>query len=322
MEDWNLNPFWRKEKPSEAEKKVKELYDGAKMPDIDRSYLHEPTSKSPNGRFVLEWFDGYQLRYGSRESGDGQYSLMEDGKRILKGTMQRPNDGHVANDGSFVLCDWMFGEGLKGTLYAIDKAGTILLKKSFDANLLNCAISTDGRYVVCQTAYSKSEDNHKLSLFDLTDGARLFCVEPPEERWAEGYEIAPSENKVYLIYKDFGRYAYSFSGEFLDKGEWLEENIKIADGIQLAQIARRLWAECKGEMPSEKTQRAIALMEEALRRGMLKKPVEMAKIYRDIGEAYESLNQSEKALDNYKKSLSIDPKAGVRRKIEKLTKDI
>jgi tetratricopeptide (TPR) repeat protein len=319
-----LNPFWRKDKTSEVEMKTREPDHAEKTANINEFHLYGPSSCSPNGRYVLRWYDGDRLsgKGGFRESGDGRYSLLEDSRIILEGRMQRPNDGHVANDGSFVICDWMFGEGTKGTFYAMDKAGSVLIKESFNSNLLNCAISTEGKYAVCQTCNSDNEDSRKLSLFDLANGTRLFCTEPPESLWANEYEIAPLEKKVYLIYKDFGRFAYSFSGEFLDEEIWSEENIKRATGVELARIARQLWAESKNKAEPEKTNKILSLMSEALIRGMFKYPNEMAKVYRDIGEIYESLNQKEKALESLRKSLSIDPKAGVKRSIDRLSKDV
>jgi tetratricopeptide (TPR) repeat protein len=291
------------------------------MKSDDTAGFYGPRSTSPDGKFTLAWFDGDQSsgRGGSRESGDGQYALLEGSRVILRGRLQRPNDGHVANNGSFVLNDWMFGEGLKGTFYAFGKSGQILLRKVFRANLLNCGISSDGMYAICQTCNSDNEDSHKLSLFDLVKAELLFCVEPPRDRWAETYEFDSANQKVYLGCGDWGRFAFSFSGEFLDQDRWEDERIKRATGAQLARIARDRWKRDETRENPERIGATLLLMHEALNRGMAGYPAEIARVHRDIGEGYESLGQNDKALEHFRISISIDPSAGVKRAIDRLS---
>jgi tetratricopeptide (TPR) repeat protein len=278
-------------------------------------------SSSPSRRFVLAWHDGDPLskRGGFRESGEGLYALLEKDTAILSGRMQRPNDGHVADNGSFVLNDWMFGEGLKGTFCAFSKSGQVLMKRSFQANLLNCGISPDGTYAICQTCNSDNEDSHKLTLFDLTKAETVFCVEPPRDRWAEGYDIDSVAQKVYLLCGDWGRFAFSFSGEFLDRDRWEEEVVRRATGVQLARIAIERWKEDEARTDPDKVNSVLALMHEALNRGITEYPRENARVHRSIGEIYEFLGQKEKALEHFRVCISIDPKAGVRKAIDRLS---
>jgi len=62
--------------------------------------------------------------------------------------MARPNDGKVADNGTFIFNDWGFGDGLKGTFRAFDSLGQNLIVRRFRANLLNNGISFDGRFAV------------------------------------------------------------------------------------------------------------------------------------------------------------------------------
>jgi hypothetical protein len=88
------------------------------------------------------------------------------------GRLQRPNDGQVADNGSFAFCDWLFTDKLAGAFYAFDCSGQILIKKKFRANLCSASISQDGAYAACQTASNPaSRYIYFLSFFDLRSRA-------------------------------------------------------------------------------------------------------------------------------------------------------
>jgi len=131
---------------------------------IDKLYFFGPSHRSENGRFILKWSD-YDPKSGiggARKKGHGRYVLLDGGKIISQGKLERPNDGKVSNQGIFILNDWMFGEGLKGTFYAFDAKNKRLIRHKCDANLYNNGLSNDGQYAVCQTAYSDGEDGNML----------------------------------------------------------------------------------------------------------------------------------------------------------------
>src|SRR3954467_12765412 len=60
---------------------------------------------SPSGRYALGWRDATDdgSRGGWRESGLGAYVLNDGPRTILQGNLERPNDGHVADSGRFIL---------------------------------------------------------------------------------------------------------------------------------------------------------------------------------------------------------------------------
>jgi hypothetical protein len=80
-----------------------------------------PYSQSNNGRFLVAWSDSDPSSGsgGFREGGLGTYVLAEYGSVILDGKAERPNDGRVADNGTFIFNDWMFGSGLKSTFFAL-----------------------------------------------------------------------------------------------------------------------------------------------------------------------------------------------------------
>ncbi len=141
--------------------------------------------RSPNGDFLLVWCDEW-ARGHSRTR--GPFYLFRGPTELCKGRLQRPNDGRVADNGSFVLCDWLFTDTLTSTFYAFDWAGRVLIKRKFRANLFNASISMDGAYAACQTCVNTaSRHSELLTLFDLRSRAEMWHLKPPF--WAESYEF-------------------------------------------------------------------------------------------------------------------------------------
>src|SRR3546814_4600282 len=95
--------------------------------------------------------------------------------------MERPNDGKVADDGTFILNDWGSRDALAGTFMAFARDGRPILKRDYAANRLNNGLSPDGGLAVCQTANAPgSPDSSLLTVFDLTE-ARIRSEETTSE---------------------------------------------------------------------------------------------------------------------------------------------
>jgi hypothetical protein len=146
----------------------------------DGSQLAECTV-SLNGRFTLAWRDSDgKGRGGARDSGKGLYWLFDSGVEVCKGKMERPKRGHVADDGTFSLEDWLFTQSLASVFYAFRSDGHVLVRKRLRANLFNSCLSETGEYAVCLTASNpNSSDGHKLFLFSLPSGVLLWRQSPP-----------------------------------------------------------------------------------------------------------------------------------------------
>lgn len=155
---------------------------------IDDIGFYGSCATSPSGEWAIACHDGSPD--GSRT---GRYVLYNVGEQkiYVKASMERPNSGHVADNGTFSLEDWLFGGDLNGTFYVFDKFGNLKIKRRFEANILNSAISNNGMLAICQTANSKTEDGNILAGFDLTTGVELFAVHP-STFWADEYSHIPA----------------------------------------------------------------------------------------------------------------------------------
>ena len=285
---------------------------------IDKLYFFGSSHRSENGRFILKWsdYDPKSRSSGPRKKGHGRYVLLDGGKIILQGKLERPNDGKVSNQGIFILNDWMFGEGSKGTFYAFDAKNKRLIRHKCDANLYNNGLSNDGQYAVCQTFYSDGEDGNMLFFFNLREKRLVWKCEP-KTGWAKDYRFDTVQQVLYLLYDNGRSYRYSFDGNFLDEERWEKERINFASGYELLSIA-----EAKRQQ-LESTNADLSLYDEVI--DLLKRALDkgvsentQARIHRNIGEIYYKRGQNSKAIEHFEIAVSLNPKVGVKRLLDKL----
>ena len=166
--DWLFGNSEVAGKPKRAGSVVRDG-DWLRIPGID---FYGQYVVSANGQFTFGWCDSHTdvSSNGGTRNVSGRYVLVEGERVALMGQMQRPNDGRVANNGTFAVCDWMFTTALKGTFRVIDRSGTSLVAHLFKANLYRCGISDDGQWAVCQTANADNRDGNKLTFFEVLSG--------------------------------------------------------------------------------------------------------------------------------------------------------
>jgi len=273
--------------------------------------------QSPNGVYILAWSDAETVltRRGEYRQRKGSYALFENEDLILSGKLQRPNDGKVADNGNFIFNDWMFQIHEKGTFYAIDRNGETLIRKRFRANLFRNELSLDGRFAVCQTANSDNDDGARLTFFDLKARDILWHCHPPD--WGtDSYEFDADKEILYLKYRDGSIFRYSFGGEFLDAERWEDERLKRINGFELHFMARQKINSLEDIFDSRIVNEIFLLLETALQRGLDPYLNEQAAIHRTMGEMFEKLRQMNKAIEHYEKALDLNPRIGLKRKLQ------
>lgn len=278
-------------------------------------------SLSPNGCFTLGWSDSDQNAGvgGFREKGNGAYILLENDTVLLQGQIPRPNSGKVANSGTFVLNDWMFGSALQGTFWAFNKAGSVIIKEFFSANMHNNGLSPDGRYAVCQCLHSETEDANVVAFFDTERGIMLW-KRRPETGCAQTFDFDLAKEILILNYRDLGSFRYSFYGAFLDADAWNEKRIERASAFDLALMARRKIKESAKSLSAQEAKELLDVLRRALQKGLDEYPSEKARVYKSIGEVYETLGKPREAIVNFQAALKLDPKVGLKRRLSELQK--
>lgn len=266
-------------------------------------------SRSPNGRFTIAWVDG-----GPDQTRKGGYLLL-DGKAIIaEGTMPRPNDGKVADNGVFLLNDWGSLESLSGTLWAFAPDGHALMSRSFAANLYDNALSTDGRYAICQTANAPGEDGN-LTLFDLEAGKQIGAFRP-ESGWAKAYEFYPDVRRVRLLYHDGGAFDYGFDGTFIDRMRWLAFGLQKGDIL----VIEKLIAEGGPKLMPALAEQVVPATAIALQNIRAEDIRVRARVLKSRGICLEAVADLTQALACYEEALRLDPKVGVKRRADTLRK--
>lgn len=275
-----------------------------------------PHAASPNGKFHLIWLDRNPegTTGGHRYEGHGVWTLLSDlGQALASGRLERPHDGKVADNGSFILSDWMFGDGLNGRLCAFRVDGQRLLEREFSANLGSNGISYDGSIAICQTANAPgSPDSNRHFLFDLEAGQEVASW-VQETGWTQSYEVDPARQSVVLVGQDNERVEYGFDGEMLDRSAWQRARIATGDIDVIRALAGSLATESLPDLQDT----LFAGLNVAITSG---DPWRQARALRIRGEMHEAAGQLEAAIEAYDRALMIDPQVGVARKLAQLQK--
>lgn len=275
-------------------------------------------SKSPNGRFRLIWSDRNPEGTvgGYRTSGHGRWALLDDDRLLVSGQLERPNEGKVADSGTFILHDWLFGDGLNGRFVAYRPDGSEIVARDFAANLFTNGLSADGHFAICQTAHSPgSEDGCKLVLFDLGVGEEIVRWEPETTQWVENYEFDVPGRSVFLHHQDDERLGYRFDGTMIDREGWRTRRIARGDLFVIRDMVKELETAPSPDL----LQRLFAGLEQAVAAGEI---VEQARAWRLRGELNELMGEPREALEAYDRALSLDPQVGVSRRADKLRKEL
>ena len=276
------------------------------VPELD--FVGERAT-SASGRFNLLWRDRH---WAGGDLVTGRCLLIDGDAVVLDATMERPQDGKVADDGTFILNDWGDSRELSGTFRAFRSDGTAIASRIYSANLLNNGLSRDGRLAVCQTCNAPgSADSSILTVFDLVAGAEVASW-TAESGWASGYEFPGSGGRVRMLRGDRPALDYSLTGEFLDRRLWLEDEVRRGT----LYVIRKALAE--GET-------ATTLSAEDLRAGVRRALADgderfEAEAWRLLGEIEESAGNAGAALEAYDRALAVNPKVGVAKRAAALRK--
>lgn len=278
-------------------------------------------SLSKSKKWAISWRDSDPAagRGGHRESGYGEYVLADLIGDVVsaQGQIQRPNNGSVADNGSFCLEDWHFGSSLSGTFSVFDRAGNPILKKELTANIFGSGISKNGKLAYCATANSKTEHGYKVMLFDLERGEQLFCVTPGTQG-LETY-IFDEERKLLIAdVKGIGKFRYDSSGNFVDANNLDQANLDSFDYSRIIRAAEKILGE-----PHLSNERAAETLEAVIRAKSLGADSNTAwkpNALKVQGLAHEILGQTHEAIEVYEEAITLNPKIGVKRRLDALKK--
>ncbi len=278
-------------------------------------------SKSPNGNFLVACMDAISGRGGARKSGHGTFILAEDGNLLLEvKLLERPNDSAVANNGNFIINDWLFSDDLAGTFYAFNKDGQQLIRHSFKANLYDNCISHDGSFAICSCAKSKHEDGANFAFFDLNQGQCLWQKNLPTGPFVKRYHINTQNKILTLTYSEGIHYRYDFAGKLLDQQQWDIERINRGQTHALIK-EYKLKATTEPTAKNNAT-KWISYFQNLLEQTSESSTLDRARLMRFTAENYERVEQFSVALEWFERAQVENSKVGVKTKIKQLQKKL
>jgi len=208
-----------------------------------------------------------------------------------------------------------FTSELRGTFCAFRKDGAPIVRQRYEANLYNNGLSEDGHFACCQTCNSGSEtDSSVLTIFDLI-AAKEISRFMPESGWASGYDFS-NPGLIKLEYPDRKAVGYSVTGEFVDRGRWIEDGLARGDLLIIGQAAR----EAADPLSMDDADRLIQACDVGLRDRMWRDPQWQAQGLRVKAECYDRTGRLSDALRNYQQALAANPKVGVKRRAQQVEK--
>lgn len=310
-------PEPKNERPESAGELVSFVASLASIPSID---FFGPYAESKSKEWLLAWHDGDREkgRGGHRESGLGTVVLINRKQNIIAyhGRMERPNHGHVSDNGRFSLEDWRFGSELNGTFYVFTPSGEQLIKREFSANLTDSGLSNNGKLAICQTANSPTEDACRLTGFDVEEGRELFSI-APQTGWAKRYEFN-EEKGHFIVVESAGKFKYDRAGTFLDADKYQDALLATDEYSAVLHTANNLLADAAGD--TGKIKQSLDAAQRVLPIIPSNDEGWTATAYKIIGTALEALGDTTGALAAYDKALALKPKIGVKRKADALRK--
>jgi hypothetical protein len=282
-------------------------------------HYHGLCKHSPGKSWALSWNDATPdgRRGGHREEGEGRYALVDliNNAVLVDARMPRPNNGAVADNGTFCLEDWHFGSTLSGTFHVFTSQGLPIITKELSANILQSGISRNGLLAYCLTANSPTEDGHKLALFDLKERVELFAVTALRPFERIGFDEASLQ--LVVTVSGGGEYRYGADGALLDRkaaDDALLSSTNYTDVIRTAEAMQKVGHstfELEGILAAVIGSRAL---------GADDNPAWKPTALKVQGLAHEALGQARDAIRCYEEALSLNPKIGVKRKLDSLLK--
>ncbi len=268
-------------------------------------------ASSPDGRWAILTRDADDSgdHVGYRSAGPGRYRLVEGSTTRCEGRLLRPNDAKVANDGTFIVADWLFTDELAGRVCIFDMAGTPILDESYGANVLATCLSDDGRFGAVHLASSPDRpDFDELAVvWDLVTPVLLWSKQLEGGR-AEAMVIDSTAGLLQAESKRIGWVDYDLRTGATDPRAVLEAILRTGNGFEILDLVQDEVA----SGPVDRTRAGDLITYCQTAAGKLHDyPNHEARALSIAGEIAEARGDLQAALGLWDRALAIDPKVGV-----------
>lgn len=266
---------------------------------------------SEDKTFCITKNSGY---YQNEKWVNGKIALFKDKELLFKKELERPNDCIVNNNGTVICCDWLNSEELTGKFYVFDKFGKELFSFITKANLGICQISENSKIALFETANSDNNDGHKIFIVDVFSKKIIERFEKPIYfRKAIFYT---NRKEIILKDKDNFDFLIDYKGNLLNEKNY---DKKILENGNVRDIIFHF--EDKPEEIKYNHTEYLNFLNKILKLNDKENPYGTDLIYRNLGEFYEKKGNISKTIECWEKALEINPKVGIKRRLNKYKKN-
>lgn len=263
---------------------------------------------SQNKKFCVVHSGGH---YENDKWKNGQFAVLSGKKLLFKKRLERPNDCHISNNGISICCDWLNTDDLAGKFIAFDQTGKQIFSRKTTANLGSSGISNDGKVAIFETYNSSTEDADQIFVVNLEQGAISSKFDRPIAFIKADFNT--EKELIKLIDNRNFTYEVDYQGNQTNKDEY------DAQILEKGSIYDKLWF--YSDKPDEikfKDKDYLDLLFKATKDKDAQYSFGLDRLYRMIGEYYEANNETSKTIEYWEKAIEVNPKVGVKRKLDKL----
>jgi hypothetical protein len=265
---------------------------------------------SANSKYCVIYGDGY---FENEKWKNGNLALIKGTQLTFKKKIQRPNDCYVSNNGIVICCDWLNSEELIGKFLIFGSTGEQLFVKKTTANLGACGISDNGKIALFETYSSETEDGDKIFIIDVGAKAIVSSFDRPSA--FNNVIIDTTEKRIKLIDNRKFIFEIDFEGNQTNQAEY--ENQIMTQG----SVYDRL---CLYSSKPDEVKFSDRVYKEILENALIDNDASYSfgkdRVFRMMGEYFEANGDIQRTIDNWEKAIEINPKVGVKRKLDTLRK--
>ncbi len=261
-----------------------------------------------NNEYCVISRDGYHTEDNWK---NGEIALVKAQTLLFKKKLQRPHDCHVSNTGIVVCCDWLKTDGLHGKFLVFDSHGELLFSRKTSANIGNSGISEDGNIAIFETFNSETKDSDKIFIVDIVAKNIVNSFDRPCS--FNDVHISAGSQRIDLIDNKGFHYEIDFEGKQTNTVEYETQILQkgaVYDKLQLYLS--------KSDEKKFKDTNYLAVLQSSLKDRDASSSFGDDKLYRMIGEYYYANNDIPLAMENWEKALEINPRVGIKKKLDNL----